>query len=215
MAMRFSVREHGQLGDAGRAGGRAKQRNVGGLYCSESPAEFVRRSLVHPLPQRFDLLEGHETGRLVPIHPARIVVHEVLEAGQPVTHLQHLVDLFLVLGDHDADLGGFQHAGEFVRDGVLVEAQGEDVGRLGGQLGDHPLGPVVPDDRDAVPRFGAQLRQPQREGAHPPEVFRPGDLLPDPELLFAQRDFVGAVGGSPGQQAGEGVGRMWDGHAQP
>ena len=158
--------------------------------------------------ERFDLLEGLETRRLVGVHPAGVVIDDVFEPGEPFPHLQHLVDLFLVLGHDDAGVGGLQDAGEFVGDGVLIEPQGQDPGGLGGQLRDHPLRPVVPDDRDPVACFQTQLREPERETPHPSQVPGPGDLLPDPELLLAQRNAAGTARGvlreEPGQRSGHG-----------
>ena len=82
--------------------------------------------------ERLDLLEGHQTRRLVADQAAPVVIDDVLQPGQPVPHLQHLVHLLLVLRHDDARLGGLQDAGEFVGDGVLVEPQGENPGSLGG-----------------------------------------------------------------------------------
>ena len=102
--------------------------------------------------QRLDLLEGHEAGGFVAVHPPRVIVDDVLETRQPVPHFQDLVDLLLVFGDDDARLGGFEHPRQFARDRVLVEADGQETGALGREFGDHPLRPVVSDDREPVPR---------------------------------------------------------------
>ena len=150
--------------------------------------------------QRLDLLEGHEAGGFVAVHPPRVIVDDVLETRQPVPHFQDLVDLLLVFGHDDARLGGFEHPGQLARDRVLVEPDGQDAGALGREFGDHPLRPVVSDDREPVPPLNAQLGQPQREGAHPAEILRPGDLLPDAELLLAQGDPVGMTDGVTREQ---------------
>ena len=195
------VREHGQLGDAGRARGRAQERDVAGPDRGELLVELLRGSRVPALTQRLDLLEGHQTGCFVAVHPPRIVVDDVLEAGQSVPHLQHLVDLLLILGDDDSRLGGLEHPRQLPGDGVLIESERQNAAGLGRELGDHPFRPVVPDDRDPVPPLDPQLRQSQREGAHPAEVLRPGDLLPDAELLLSQRDLVGAFVGVARKEA--------------
>ena len=111
--------------------------------------------------QRFDLLEGDQTWRLVAVHAARLVVDDVLEPGQPFPHFQHLVDLLLILGHDDTRLGDLQHAGKFVGDAVLIEPQGENAGGLGGQLRDHPLRRLSPMIATPVAFFHTQLGQPE------------------------------------------------------
>ena len=187
------VREHRQLRDARRAGGRREQRDVAGPDPGQPAVELAGQPLMERIAECFDLLEGDQARRLVGVHAAAVVVDDVFEPGEPFPHFQHLVHLLLVLGHDHARLGDLQNAGELVGDGVLVEAQGKDAGGLGGQLRDHPLRPVVSDDRDPVARFHTQLRKPERETPHPRQVPGPGDLLPDPELLLAQRNAVGTV----------------------
>ena len=200
------VGEHRQLGPAGGAGGRAQEGDVVGLDRRHLAGEGVRRAGVGFGAQGFHGLEAGQAGRLVAVHSPVVVVDDVLQLGQPVPHFQHLVHLLLVLGDHDPGRRRLQQPRQLRRHGVLVQPQGEGAQALGRQLGDRPLGPVVAHDCDAVALADAQRVQSQGEAPDPVQVARPGDLLPDAELLLAQGDAARGPLGVADQEAREGVG---------
>ena len=156
--------------------------------------------------EALDLLKGHQAGGLVPVHAPRIVVDDVLQPRDPTANLEHLVHLLLVLRHDQTRFGRLQHPGQLCRDRVLVEAQRQCPDHLRTQLGDHPFGPVVADDRDPVALLHAQLEEPQGKGTDAVEEPRPGDLLPDAEFLFAKGDLFRVFRRAEREEAGEGVG---------
>ena len=67
-----------------------------------------------------------------------------------MAHLQNLVDLLLILGDEKLRVGGLGEHDELLTDGVLVDTERDRAQHLRRELREHPLGPIVPDDRDDV-----------------------------------------------------------------
>src|SRR5258707_15850857 len=77
---------------------------------------------------------------------------------------------------------------------------------MGGDFGRHPVRPVVPDDPDDVAATDAELDQAEREIPHPALIVVPGEWAPEPEILFAQRDFAAMFLGVEAQQLRIGIG---------
>src|SRR5258707_12233225 len=77
---------------------------------------------------------------------------------------------------------------------------------MGGDFGRHRVRPVVPDDPDDVAATDAELDQAEREIPHPALIVVPGERAPEPEILFAQRDFAAMFLGVEAQQLRIGIG---------
>src|SRR5712691_1483524 len=77
---------------------------------------------------------------------------------------------------------------------------------MGGDFGRHPVRSVVADDADDVAAVDAEFDQAEREVAHPALVVVPGERAPEPEILFAQRDFAAMLPGVEAQQLRIGIG---------
>src|SRR5258708_19838442 len=77
---------------------------------------------------------------------------------------------------------------------------------MGGSFGRHPVRPVVPDDADDGAATEAELDQAEREIPYPALIVVPGEWAPEPEILFAQRDFAAMFLGVEAQQLRIGIG---------
>ena len=145
------------------------------------------------------------------LEPAGVVPDDVLDRREAPRLPQgdELVNLLLVLADDDPDAGVVEHMVDLVDDAVGVQADRAASKRLRSELGDHPLGPVVAEDRQRIATAEAQLGKPRCEPAHPAVVLGPRRRLPDPEALFLERDAPVAVTlGELGQELREGIRRL-------
>src|SRR6266852_3271211 len=77
---------------------------------------------------------------------------------------------------------------------------------MGGDFGRHPVRPVVADDADDVAAAEAEFDHAEREVVDPPLIVVPGQYAPQPEILFAQRDFVAMFARVEPQQFWIGIG---------
>src|SRR5882724_1801519 len=158
-------------------------------------------------PAPFHLLERDQLVVAVPAQPARVGIDDVRDLGELVDHAQDLVDLLLVLGDHELRVAVIDHVQHFGEARVLVDADGCRARGLGGQLRDHPLRAVVADDRDLPAPLEPESDQPERELAHPLAVASPAGLAPDAEVLLPQRRAVAEALRVLQQELGKGVAR--------
>ena len=70
---------------------------------------------------RLDVGVAVQPGVVVVPQAARVEVDDLLERRQPAGDLEHLVDLLLVAGDHEARAAMLEHEGHLLGDRVLVE----------------------------------------------------------------------------------------------
>ena len=203
-AQQVRVGEHRQLWPAGRAGGRAEDRDVLGptlLHLLLPPARRPLRAAA------LDLGELDQVRLLVALEPARVVVDDLLDGadGGALHELHELVDLLLVGGDDEAHLRLAEDAFELLDGAVGIEPERAAAERLRGELGDQPLRAVVAQHREGLAAPEAERGEPLGEAAHASLVFRPAGRLPDAVALLAQRVAVRVLGCEPAQQPRERV----------
>ncbi len=186
-AKQIGVRQHHSLGVAGGSRGVGEQRHVGGQAPVDLAVEIARLRRAELAARSLHPLEGFERRRRVMPHAARVVVDNEVEVRQPGAQRQDLVDLLLVLGDDDPDLGMVQHVGHLGGDRVLVHRHRDAAKALCGEL--RPVEPraVVADHRELVAAAKAVSGEAERELAHLALVLGPGETLPDAAGLFADR----------------------------
>ena len=189
-AEQVAERQHRPLGEPGRAGGVADEREVLVLRRGDVLREEPRVALLQLPPEVLDLLEIEQERLPVPPHPARVAVDDVADLGELLLHVEDLVDLLLVLGDDERGVGVVDDVRHLLERGVLVQPQRDRARRLRRHLGPHPLGPVVADDGHLVPGLEAEGDHAEGEVLDVVVVFLPAELLPDAELLFAHRDLA-------------------------
>ena len=85
-----------------------------------------------------------------------------------------------------------------------VEADGDGTDRHGGDVEDHPFGPVFGMDRHPVAHFDAEGEQAVGGVEDGLPVLLPGDLLPDPVVLLPEGHMVGETLGPVAHVAGDG-----------
>ena len=122
--------------------------------------------------------------------PPRIEVDHVFELVQAVLHLDHLVDLFLILDDDEACTAMIEDICHLFGCRVLVKRHGD---RTHGLRRDHrpiQLRTVAADDGDEIAFVDAKVYQPKREVIHFALNVLPRPGLPDAEFLFAERGLV-------------------------
>ena len=130
----------------------------------------------------------------------------MLELRRAVGQRQQLVDLLFVLGEYQFGFAVAQEIGGFLIQHVAIEAKAHGADGMGGDFGRHPVGAVVADDADDVAAAEAEFDHAEREIVHPGLVVVPGEYFPEPEILFAQRDFAAMLSGVEAQQLRIGVG---------
>jgi len=81
-----------------------------------------------------------------------------------------------------------------------------DKGRPGGhrpQRRKEPLGLILADDGDMVPFGDAELSQSEGHIADILEIGRPGNVVPDAQVLVSHRNPFGLLAGDPDQGLGQ------------
>jgi len=136
-------------------------------------------------PGRLHFFEGFKKRQIVMFQPARIVENH--EAGPRQLRLdgEDLVDLLLVLGDDDRDLGMIEDIDQLGGDRVLVNGYGDATEGYCGELRPIEPRPVVADDGKQIAAAKSKRRQSQREIAHLTVVLGPRPGLPDAAVLLA------------------------------
>ncbi len=196
-----AMRQHRQLRIGGGARGRAQDGDVVGLHVVDHAVVARAVALVRRRAQRLQIRQKHEARVVVLPHAARIAVDDLLDRGHPVLEIEELVDLLLVLGDHDAAARVIDEIGDLALQRVAVDAEAHRADGVRGDLAADPLRAVVADQRDHVALAEAEFRQAERDVAHMRVVVGPAIGLPDAELLLAHGDVV-AVGGGMAAQDG-------------
>ena len=126
------------------------------------------------------------------------------EAGQGLAQFQHLVDLFLVFGKHEVDVGILQHEGHFGGNSILVHGHRNAAQALHGQEGEVEVRAVVAGNGQVVASLEAEAGQAAGHPAHFVSRALPAPGLPDPVLFLTQGVLVGALACVLQQQSGEG-----------
>ena len=130
----------------------------------------------------------------------------MLEVGRAVGQRQQLVDLLFVFGEHQFGVAIAEQIGGFLIQHVAIEAEAHGADGMGGDFGRHPVRAVVADDADDVAAPETQFDHAEREIMHAGLVVVPGEDAPQPEILFAQRDFAAVLPGVEAQQFWIGIG---------
>ena len=201
-------RQHHAFGLPGGAGGVEDDRGVGALagrdLAIEPGAErcVLRQSLA---AVGDDVRHGVKPGVVVVAQAPPLVVDHGLELRQAVRHRQDLVDLLLVLDRGEAHLGMREHIGQLFRDGVGIDRHRHDAERLGRHHRGIELRPVGADDRHGVAAAEPQPMQAERIGADLVEQLRPGQRLPNAQILVTHRRPAAEVARISDQQFRKGI----------
>src|ERR1044072_1688549 len=101
--------------------------------------------------------------------------------------------LLLALGPRDPDLPVGQDVDDLLADAGRVDPHGAGAERLDGQLGDDPLGPIVPQHGHDLAGPHAAGSEAVGEVPHAGLELPPGEGLPDAVTLLLQGDTAVAV----------------------
>src|SRR6266851_6862494 len=144
--------------------------------------------------------------RVVP-HAAPIAVDDRLECRNAVLDGEQLVDLLLVLGDGEADLGMVEDERHLVGAGILIDRHRDAAERLG--RGNRPIEarPIVADNRQLVAAAEAHGGKAVGERGDLVGHLAPAPALPDAVILLAVCRLVAAPCRMIEQQLGEGIER--------
>ena len=137
--------------------------------------------------QRFQLLVRQQHGIGVVAQTARVVEDDMLKRRTLLAHLDHLVDLFLVLDDRNADLRILQHVDHFLRDGVLIERNRNRTERLRGHHGHVQTRAILADNGHVHAGLDAKRCETLRDVTDMLRHFGPGQGLPDPQVFLSYR----------------------------
>ena len=158
---------------------------------SQAPSVGVGRQRLAAVGD--DVVHGVQPAVVVVAQAPPLVIDHGLELRQAVGHRQNLVDLLLVLDRGEAHLGMREHVGEFVGHRVGIDRHRHDAERLRRHHRRIELRPVGADDRHGVAALQAEPMQADRIGADLVEQLRPGQRLPDAQILVPHRRPVAEV----------------------
>ncbi len=128
----------------------------------------------------------------------------MLELVQAILDLDHLVDLFLILGDHETRAAVIQNIGHLFGGGVLIQRHRDRADGFRGYHRPVHVRTVAPDDRDEIALVDAKIDQTQREIGDLGFGLFPGPALPDAEFFFAIGGAIAVFGGVTVQQRRDG-----------
>ena len=184
----------------------AEDRDVLAAGCVHQPVIEAGLARGAVAPHRGEPVGFHQSGVVIFPHAAGIGIDDVLEVGHAIGQRQQLVDLLFVLGEHQLGLAIAQEIGCFLIQHVAIEAEAHGADGMGGDFRRHPVRPVIADDADDVAAAEAEFDHAEREVVHPGLIVVPGEGLPEPKILFAQRDLAAMLAGVEAQQLGIGIG---------
>ena len=198
---RVGVGQHRPLRRPGGAGRVDEGHHVigpGGIHASFDLAGVARPVLAAEIEER---RPRHQPRVVVGVQPTRLEVDDRARTrGGP--HRQHLVDLFLILGEVDDGTGIGHQVGHLGGRVGRVQANGDAAHRDGRQVEQHPLGAVLGLDGDPVADVDSEGQQAVGGVEHEVPDLVPGVLAPDAEVLVAHRHVVRrALRPVPGQRS--------------
>src|SRR5215217_1456358 len=168
-----------------------------GRFIGRAPRELLAEPARLTLQQRASFLQEAlpraQPGVLHAAQAAWLDDEHVLDGGCLGGDGGDLVVLLLVLAEHDAAPGVVEDVRD-VRGRIrLVDADGARAERLGAQVREQPLRPVVTEDGHRVPGAHAQLPQHPRRLADALQVALERQLVPDAQALLADGHRVGVL----------------------
>ncbi len=180
------MRDHRALGLAGGARGVDQDREVLGLARGQALLPDALVLLVVVGTQRAQRLERHHLGVVEVAQAVHVEDDDLAQLRQALAHFQDLVELLLVLHEHDhRSRIGEQVLGLRRRVG-RIDAVGDAGGAENAEVGVHPLAVGVGLDRGHLARLKAQRHEPHADFARHLAQLGPGHRAPDAEVLLAQ-----------------------------
>ena len=137
---------------------------------------------------------------------SRILVHDVRGSRHARAHLEHLVELLLILDDGQADLGVLEHVDHLGGYRVLVKRHRNRAQNLRGHHRAVQMRPVLADDCHMVAAPHAELVKRGRQRARLVGELPPIPGLPDAKVFFPQRRALGARARVMQKQSRKGIG---------
>ena len=153
-----------------------------------------------------ELARFHQPRIVVFSHAARIGIDDVLQVRRAVGQAQQLVDLFFVFGKRQPRFAIAEQIGGFLVQHIAVQAKAQATDGMRCNFRRHPVRPVVAHDADDIAAAEAHFDHAERKIVHARLVVVPGKDAPEPEILFAQRDFAAMLLGVETQELWIGVG---------
>ncbi len=109
----------------------------------------------------------HQSRVVIFPHAARVGIDDVLQVRHALGEGQELVDLLLVLGEHQPGFAVVEEIGGFLVQHVAVQAKAHGADGVGRDLRRHPVRPVVADDADDIAAAEPEFGHAEREVVHP------------------------------------------------
>nr|WP_308240381.1 hypothetical protein [Mesorhizobium sp. J428] len=161
--------------------------------------------MIQPFLHHF--VKRFEPRAVITAHPLHVDAHDQLEVGKGTFvrfGIQHLVDLFLIPANDDAALGMPQDIVEFAPGIGRIDPDGHATQRLRSDVGIQPFRRVFAGDGQTIAAPEPPDVEAQGEAPHFGKIFGPGDPVPDPEVLFPDRQFIRNSNGPVQQQLRKG-----------
>jgi hypothetical protein len=164
LSAHVAVAQHRALGLAGQARGIDHQAHFQEALRVDSGVDETRIVLLEFGAQAFHLVKGGEHVARVMSQALRIDDNDALQLRQFIETLQDLVGLLLILADDELGIRMAEHIGDLVGRACRIDADGDGAHEPGAELANHPLDPVLGQDRDMPARLQAERMQ--ASGAH-------------------------------------------------
>ena len=200
-----SMRPLGELGVRGRAGGRAQDGDIVGARRRQHALVASGITVEHRLAGCLELGDDHEARVVVFPHAARVEIDDPFDGRNASAEVEELVDLLLVLRDHDFRRSVIAEIGNLVLQRVAIDAEAASAAGVCGDLPPDPGRAVVADQHDDVAGGDPETGKADRHAAHMILDGSPSIGRPDTEFLLALGDQVGGLPGVAREHARRGV----------
>ena len=180
-------RQHRRLGPTGGAGGKYHQADVVHALALQVTGDHLRLLRRDTSSHGQDLAEFQDAGAIIVAQTLRVDHDDLAQLGQPLSNLQHLVQLFLILANNEGRLAQPQQVFHFGSGRRRVDTRRYSLHQANAHLGEHPLLPVFAEDRYVLAPLQPRFDEAESEARGLERIAGPGHRFPDAHVLLAQR----------------------------
>jgi hypothetical protein len=185
-----AVGDHRGFRRAGRAGGVDEDRDAVGLNGGRAVPEQARLVPLQNPAAILHVAEAQNPIVVVKKHRPHVGDDDVPQIGREILQIQHLVDVFLILGNEDRRTSVLELVAHLGGRACGIDAVSDRPDAEPGEIRDEIFETGVTHHRDAITSLDAEREKPEREGFDFVVILPPSDLLIEAEVLVTERDFV-------------------------
>jgi hypothetical protein len=151
--------------------------------------------------ERAQRFQRHHLRVLEVAQPFHVEDDDLAQRGQPLAHLEDLVELLLVLHEHEHRRGVAEQVLGLRRGVGRVDAVGDPARAEDAQVGEHPVAIGIGLDRGDLAGLQAERGEAHADLARRAPELLPGERAPDAEVLLAQDHLRAARANAVPEQA--------------